>query len=372
MKRTLLLLLAAAALPALAQPAAPIVSPEVSADRKVTFRLRAPNALKVAVALEGLKPIDMTKDAQGVWSATTEALEPDFYGYSFSVDGTTTLDPSNRLIKPNYLYRSNEVHVPGGAETSWEVADVAHGTLHHHFYKSAVIGDQRDYFVYTPAGYDAKSKKPYPVFYLLHGFSDDASGWTAVGRANVILDNLIAAGKAKPMIVVMTLGYGAPEIVHPTPGAPRDPAIGARNREKYRDALFAEVMPAVEKDYRAAKDRKARAIAGLSMGGAESLFTGLNAIDKFAYVGSFSGGGSGPDFAAEYPKLDAAGAAQLKLLWMSCGTEDGLIGPNRKLHEWLESKQIHVHYVETSGAHTWMVWRRNLTAFAPLLFQDAK
>jgi enterochelin esterase-like enzyme len=372
MSRTLLFLFAAAVIPVLAQPAAPIVSPEVSPDHRVTFRFKAPNAQAVLLSREGAKPVAMQKDDQGVWSVTTEALEPDLYGYSFVADGVGLMDPNNPGIKPNLIGPQSVVHVPGPLSLPWEVNDVPHGTIHHQFYKSGVVGDQRDYYVYTPPGYDARAKKPYPVFFLLHGFSDDASGWTAVGRAHIILDNLIAQGKAKPMVVVMTLGYGAPEIVTGGWTGVRDPSIGKRNRDKYRDALFAEVMPAVEKDYRVSKDRKQRAIAGLSMGGAESLFTGLNALDRFAYVGAFSAGGGDHDFSAEYPNLDAKANAQLKLLWIACGTEDRLIDPNRKFVEWLKSKEIQVTWVETPGAHTWMVWRRNLAVFAPMLFQDSK
>ena len=191
----------------------PVVSPEVLPDNRVTFRFRAPNVKEVALSLEGAsKDLTMQKDEQGVWSVTSEPLTPDFYGYSFVADGVHLIDPSNPLMKPNLLNTTSQVHVPE-ASLPWEVGDVPHGEVHHHFYKSTVVGDQRDFYVYTPPGYDGRRKQTYPVLYLLHGFSDDASGWTAVGRANVILDNLIAQGKTKPMVVVMTLGYGAPEIL---------------------------------------------------------------------------------------------------------------------------------------------------------------
>ena len=204
---------------------------------------------------------------------------------------------------------------------------------------------------------------------VLHGFSDDASGWTSVGRAHVIMDNLIALGKAKPMLVVMTLGYGAPEIVSRTAGGMRDPEIREKNMSRYRDALFQEVIPAVESDYHASKDRSMRAIAGLSMGGAESLYTGLNAINRFAWVGAFSAGGLSDDFNATFPAMDAKANSQLKLLWVACGTDDRLIQANRKFLSFLEDKSVKFTRVETSGAHTWMVWRRNLADFTPLLFQ---
>ncbi len=375
----------AAALPALAQQPAPqrppaqpapgpfIVSPEVAADSRVTFRFRDPNAKDVKVALEGrAKPFDMQKDAEGVWSFTTEPLEPDFYGYSFIADGVSLADPLNPLIKPNLLFAGSVVHVPGPSSLAWEMNDVPHGVIHHYFYKSQIIGDQRDYYVYTPPGYDPQAKEPYPVLYLLHGYSDMASGWTAVGRANVILDNLIAEGKAKPMVVVMPLGYGAPEIVKRTPqfgAAFRDQALRQRNYDRFREALFQEVMPAVERTYRVSTNRESRAIAGLSMGGAETLLVGLNNLDRFAWVGAFSAGGLGEDLGHQFPSLDASANSKLHLLWISCGTEDRLIEPNRKFHQWLDSKGIHSRYIETPGMHTWMVWRRNLSSFAPLLFR---
>lgn len=346
-----------------------IVSPEVHPDKRVTFRYRAPNAKEVMMSLEGAQRAAMQKDESGVWSITTAALEPDLYGYSFVVDGVTVMDPSNSLIKTNLLYPSNMVHVPGQG-LPWEVADAPAGMIHRHFYKSGVVGDHRDYFVYTPPGYDPAARKSYPVLYLLHGYSDDASGWTSVGRAHVIMDNLIAQGKAQPMLVVMTLGYGEPNIVKP--GVQRTPDMGKRNMEKYRDALFTEVIPAIERDYKVAKDRNSRAIAGLSMGGAETLFTGLNAIDRFAYIGAFSFGGLSDNFAETFPNLDSKSAAQLRTLYIACGVDDRLIGINRKFVEWLKSKQIEPTWVELPGAHTWMVWRRNLAAFAPLLFQQGK
>src|SRR5215467_7822746 len=180
-----------------------VQSPEVHADRTVTFRFRAPNAKEVSLGLEGAKGVPMQKGEQGVWSATTGPLEPDFYDYSFSVDGVDLHDPSNPEVTPNLISVSNEVHVPGPASLPWEVNDVPHGALHRHFYKSGVVGDNRDFYVYTPPAYDPAAPTLYPVLYLLHGFSDDARGWAAVGRANVILDNLIAQGKAKPMLLVM-------------------------------------------------------------------------------------------------------------------------------------------------------------------------
>ena len=348
----------------------PVVSPEVHADRSVTFRFRAPNVKEVAVSIEGSsKPLPMQKDDQGVWSVTTDPLAPDYYGYSFTADGVGLFDPSNHSIKPNFLYRASEMHVPGAASLSWEIGAVPHGEIHHHFYKSGVVGDDRGFFVYTPPGYDPRGNQTYPVLYLLHGFSDDASAWTAVGRANVILDNLIAQGKAKPMLIVMPLGYGEPKVLEPHSGVFHDPAITQRNFDKFREALLTEVIPQVESAYLVKKDRNARAIAGLSMGGSESLLTGLNTLNQFAWIGAFSSGGISPEFAKDFPALDSNSNQQIRLLWIACGTDDHLIDLNRNFRNWLASKGIKHTDIETPGAHTWMVWRRNLTEFAPLLFR---
>jgi enterochelin esterase family protein len=186
--------------------------------------------------------------------------------------------------------------------------------------------------------------------------------------ANVILDNLIAEGKAKPMIVVMPLGYGTPDMIRMKWAVWSHPDIRQLNFDNFRKALLGEVIPQVESAYPVSTKREDRAIAGLSMGGSETLLTGLNNIDKFAYVGAFSAGGLPEDYSSTFPALDTKQAAQLHALWIACGTSDGLIEPNRKFKSWLKSKNIAFTDIETPGAHTWMVWRRNLIAFAPLLF----
>jgi enterochelin esterase-like enzyme len=350
------------------QPA-PLVSPEVHADGSVTFRFRAPNAVDVKLALEGADPASMQKDDHGVWTVTTAPLAPDYYGYDFVADGVRLIDPENPLLKPNLLTIGSQVHVPGPSSLPWELNDVPHGVIHHHFYRSAVAGDDRDYYVYTPPGYDPAAKKTYPVLYLLHGFSDDASGWTAVGRANVILDNLIARGQAKPMIVVMPLGYGTMDFVRQGWEAWTHAEMRDRNFENFREILLNEVMPQVESQYRMKKDRNARAIAGLSMGGTESLLTGLNNLDRFSWIGAFSSGGIPEDFQRDFPTLDAKTNQQLHLLWLACGTGDQLITVNRSLRQWLKAKGVKATEIETPGMHTWMVWRRNLAEFAPQLFR---
>lgn len=355
------------------QAPAPVQSPDVHTDGRVTFRFRDPNAQRVVVNVEGAKaPLTMQKDAEGVWTATTEPLAPELYGYSFNADGVQLLDPSNSSLKPNLLSVTSEVHVPGATPMPWESANIPHGVVHHQFYKSEIVGDNRDFYVYTPPGYDPGANTRYPVLYLLHGYSDDASGWTAVGKANLIMDSLIDSGKAKPMIVVMPLGYGAPEIVQRTaPGSGfRNAALREKNFTNFSNALMNEVVPEVERSYKVFADRDSRAIAGLSMGGAESLLTGLNRLDRFSAVGAFSAGGLDENFASAFPQLTDAANSQLHLLWIACGVDDRLITANRNLVAFLKQKGIRLTQVETPGMHTWMVWRGDLVQFAPLLFRD--
>ncbi len=354
-------------LPAFAQQ---VFSPDVQADGRVTFRLWAPNAKDVQLHCEGVKNTAMQKDEHGAWTFTTDPLAPDIYAYSFSVDGLHLIDPSNPLMKYNLLNTESEVHVPGPKSLLWEINDVPHGTLHRHFYHSAVAGDDRDFIVYTPPGYEAAARTRYPVLYLLHGYSDDATAWSAVGRANVILDNLIARGQAKPMIIVMPLGYGTMDVVKGGWSGVRDPGLWQRNMDKFTEALLDEVMPQVEKSYRISEDRQSHAIAGLSMGGTESLVTGLNHLDRFAWVGAFSSGGLNTNYAAQFPALDSKANDKLRLLWIACGKDDRLLESNQQFCGWLKSENIRYTWTESAGAHSFLVWRRDLGEFAPLLFQN--
>ncbi len=361
---------AAALLAATEVSAQRIVSPDVAVDGRVTFRLKAPEAKDVRVHCEGVQESKMEKDAQGVWSLTSEPLEPDIYAYSFQVDGCRMIDPNNPLLKYNLLNTDSQVHVPGPASLLWEINEVPHGEIHHHFYRSAVAGDERDYFVYTPPGYEPASKKRYPVLYLLHGYSDDASAWSSVGLANVILDNLIARNQAQPMIVVMPLGYGTMDVVRGGWGGLRSRDLWQTNLEKFRQTLLEEVAPQAEKEYRVAAGAKNRAIAGLSMGGAESLLVGLNTLDKFAYIGAFSSGGLSTNYDSTFPGLSDKANRELRLLWISCGEQDGLLSPNQKFSDWLTTKGIQHTFRTIPGQHSFRVWRRNLGEFAPLLFKN--
>jgi enterochelin esterase family protein len=348
----------------------PVNSPGVQPDLSVRFEFRAPNAKRVGLNLEGSDEWVMEKGKDGIWSFTTQPLTPDLYGYSFNVDGVPSTDPTNSSFKPNLIWQSNMILVPGTPAEPWEVQDVPHGSLTEHFYRSDVAGDQRDYWVYTPPQYKPSGGDKFPVLYLLHGYSDTAIAWSAVGKANVILDNLIAAKKVKPLIVVMPLGYGVPGFGNPGGRAFSDKVIRKRNYDQFRTALLSEVIPMVETQYRISKDRKQRAIAGLSMGGYETLYVGLNNLDKFAYVGAFSAGGFPEKLDDEFPNLDGSKINRsIKSFWISCGVDDGLIQPNRGLVSWLNQKNVKVQLTETPGRHDWMVWRRDLIEFSQTLFK---
>lgn len=352
----------------LAQGAIPVPfqSAEVQPDNSVIFRYRDTGAHQVLLMSENLKaPIPMTKQ-KGIWTAHMPPMPPDSYWYTFVVDGQPMADPLSHTTPPNPVYLSSRVKIPGKTPLLWDATDVPHGEVHHHFYQTKIAtglpGGQSDYYVYTPPGYDAAAK-PYPVLYLLHGYSDKADGWTAIGGANFILDALIAAGKAKPMIIVMPLGYGDASLIN---GDWRR-QIG-QNDALYTSVLLEEIIPQIEKTYHVAADRGNRAIAGLSMGGLQSLDIGLNHSDQFAWIGSFSPA----DFLSfgHLPQVDGT-AANLKLLWIACGTDDDLLLPMRATVSALSRQNYTITAMETPGAHAWAVWHQNLIQFAPLLFQGA-
>lgn len=356
---------------------APPSSPAIHPDGSVTFDLAMPRAQTVEVQVEGFaKPFAMVKSTNptepGHWTLTIPPLAPEYYSYSFVVDGTNVVDPHNVTLKPSAFRVQNVFLVPG--HKLWEERDVPHGVIAHHEYTSAIVKRTSSYYVYTPPGFDPRSKQRYPVLYLLHGYSDEGWAWTDMAKANVILDNLIAEGKARPMIVVMPLGYGDMDMIKRGWIAWRDPQLVRRNFERFTDALYQEVMPRIVAEYPISTNREDHAIAGLSMGGAETLLVGLNHADDFAWIGAFSAGGIGTTgFASDFPQITPALApnfnANNRLLWISCGTEDGLLEPNRILIAWLRKQGLHPTAVETPGMHAWMVWRDNLTHFAPLLFQ---
>jgi enterochelin esterase family protein len=266
------------------------------------------------------------------------------------------------------------VRVPGRVNEPWERADVPHGEVHRHFYESKIVkglpGGLSEYFVYTPPGYEAHLSTTYPTLYLLHGLSQGAADWTEMGGANFVLDNLIAQGKAKPMVVVMPLGYGDMAVAGKQPSDPDFGPLFIASNALFGNALLTEIIPRVETEYRVVKTRDGKAIAGLSMGGAQSLDIGLNSTSKdgtgeFAWIGGFSA-------AAPFVRQPAVSgqASNLRLLWISCGTGDSLLEPNRNLIKKLQEKGYAVKPVETPGAHIWPVFQRNLASFVQLLFNE--
>jgi enterochelin esterase-like enzyme len=367
----IILAIVLSAMPAKAQQ---IISPEVHADGSVTFRFSATKAVKVLLHCEsvtnspGEKGTLMQKNASGVWTFTTPPLAPDIYGYSFNVDGVEMIDPNNPFLKYNLRYTVSQVEVPGPDSVPWQIEDVPHGELHRHLYKSAVGGDQRNFTVYTPPGYNPAGHKRYPVLYLLHGYTDDDTAWAQTGRANIILDNLIARGQARPMIVVMPLGYGTTDVLS-VPGKPDTNALWQVNLDKFSATLLDEIIPQVEKEYRVATGPKNTAITGLSMGGAESLITGLNHPNRFEWIGAFSTGGL-TNYPVRFPTLNAGANKKVRLLWIACGHDDGLYKSNRQFCEWLDSKGVRYTWVEMPGIHSYRVWRPFLAEFVPLLFQN--
>ena len=350
-----------------------VTSPEVAADRHVTFRILAPKAETVRLSGGDIPNVgqgaDMTKDPNGVWEVTLGPIEAGAYRYNFNVDGVSVIDPRNPATSESNANTWSLVCVPGSE--FMDTRQVPHGAVAEVTYWSASLGRFRRMHVYTPPGYESGQGK-YPVFYLLHGASDSDDSWTSVGRAGFILDNLIAAGKARPMVVVMPAGHTGPFM------------FGRRSGDdEFTKDFIGDIMPHVEKNYRVHTDKAHRAIAGLSMGGAQTLNIAIPYPDKFAYVGVFSSGifgiaGGGPGGAPQGPsweeqhkdKLDGAALKDaLRLIWFATGKDDFLVQTSRASVEMLKKHGLDVVYKETDGAHTWINWRNYLNEFAPQLFQ---
>jgi enterochelin esterase-like enzyme len=356
----------------LSQNPPPLVSPEVHPDGRVTFRLRAPKATDVKVSAGELKAHlgagskAMEKDPQGVWSLTIGPVEPGIYDYAFEIDGLRVADPNGDHVFGNRRGARGFLEVPGrGAPRHDEARDVPRGAVTAHWY-----GDRRRVHVYTPPGYakdkDKDKDKTYPVLYLLHGSGDNDSHWTLLGQAHVIADNLLADGKAVPMIIVMTDGHVPVKDVE----GEDPPARRARASTAYERDLLDLVMPLVEAEYRVKTDRESRAIAGLSMGGGQSLGVGLRNIDRFAWIGGFSSATRGWEKGVPGMKADAAACNEkLRLLWIAIGKDDFLLKDNQSFIAWLKESGIKHYYAETEGGHAWGVWRRYLGEFLPLLFK---
>ena len=383
------LVVLSAAITAVAQgrggPQAPaVVSPDVLADRRVTFRIAAPDAQKVelrspgdipgSIAARGLSPFPLTKNATGVWEVTVGPVPAGAYRYVFAVDGVTAVDARNPTTSQTNTTVYSMVIVPG-SET-FDMRQVPHGAIASVLYPSATLGGIRRMHVYTPPGYGSGRDK-YPVLYLLHGAGDVDESWSTVGRAGVILDNLIATHKARPMLIVMPAGHvngaGAPVGAAP-PSDARPPSLASVGPDPFVKDFVADLMPYVEKNFRVFTDRGNRAIAGLSMGGGQTLNIAIPHLDWFSSIGVFSSGipaNVSDAWEREHlPELDNAGAKRgLKLLWFGTGKDDFVMDTTRGSVALMKKHGFAPVFVESEGGHTWLNWRDYLSEFAPQLFR---
>ena len=369
-----------------------VISPEVSTDRRITFRIFAPQAQQVRMNASDIPNMGQTatlsKGDTGVWSTTVGPVEPGSYRYTFNVDGVATIDPRSPATSESNTNVWSVVHIPGA--DFMDTKNVPHGSVAAVTYYSTSLGTWRRLHVYTPPGYETGNDK-YPLFYLLHGALDSDDSWTSVGRANLILDNLIAAKKAKPMVIVMTAGHTTR-----AQGAGGGGGFLSATDDFAKD-FVTDVMPLVEKRYRVMTDRAHTAIAGLSMGGSQTLNIAIPNLQRFAYVGVYSsgligevGGAGGRGGRGAAPALDPAPAVPnpnswenrnlatldnaalkkgLKLVWFSTGKDDGLITTTRDTVDMLKKHGFNVVFEESPGGHTWINWRNYLNIFAPQLFQ---
>lgn len=352
------------------------VFPRIHPDLRVTFRLEAPSATSVKVeGGDGLGgPYAMTRDDEGVWTVTTDPVVPGFHYYWLVLDGVAVNDPASQTYV-GYGKPTSGVEVPEPGVDFYDAKPVPHGEVRSHWYHSEIADAWRRAVVYTPPGYDEQNEKRYPVLYLQHGAGEDETGWTRQGRANFILDNLIAAGDAQPMIVVMDCGYTFPITL--SPGSYPREGIFQKIVERFDDFVAGELVPVIDETYRTLADREHRAIAGLSMGGMQALAAGLCHLDTFATIGAFSGiPWTLTDLQTAYDgafRDPDAFNRQTELLWISVGTEEAqFVERVQQFSEGLDALGITYEYFESPGtAHEWQTWRRSLHAFAPRLFLDA-
>jgi enterochelin esterase-like enzyme len=358
MKQLICIFLIGLSLVARAQPTRrpAISSPDVHADHSITFRYFSRTAQRVYVTGEFLKtPVKMEKDTSGVWSIKIPPVTPDVYPYSFWVDSVQLADPNNTQIFANERFKRSVVDIPGDKPLIHSVQNVPHGKITYRYYKSTSLGATRLMLVYTPPGFDSNSKSRYPVLYLIHGGSDTEETWTKVGRANLIADNLIAQGKAKPMIIVMPYGNVRP---HPM--------------EDFTKEMINDVMPFVESNYPIQKESTGRAIAGFSVGGGQTLNIGLTNTDKFAYVCSYAPFTGTEEFKKNFTVYSPDAKSvnkQLKLFTISVGTEDFLYESVKENIAMFKEKNIKVEPFIVSGGHTWMNCKLFLATTLPQLFK---
>ena len=353
---TILFLIAFMVAPALAQRPPAISSPDVHPDHSITFRYFSRNAKKVMLSGEFLKePVALTKDTSGIWSVTVPPVKPDIYPYSFMVDSVSLADPSNTYIFANERFKRSIVDVPGDQPLVHSLQNVPHGKVSYRYYKSATLDTTRQLLVYTPPGFDPTGKTKYPVLYLIHGGSDTEETWVKVGRANLIADNLMAQGKAKPMLIVMPYGNVRPA---PMPDFTKD--------------MVNDIVPFVEANYPVIKESKGRAVAGFSVGGGQTLNIGLTHPETFAYVCSYAPYTATEEFKKNFtdwsPNADQMNK-QLKLFTVSVGTDDFLYEPVKQNIAMFNEKKINVKPLIVPGGHNWMNCKLYLANTLPQLFK---
>jgi len=356
-----------------------IVSPQVSPDKKVTFRYLAPSAKEVRLSggQFGASNVSMTKDSIGIWSVTVGPVRPDIYPYNFVVDGIGVMDPANEDYFPNERFKASLVDVTGFTPTIHAMRDVPHGSVSYEYYTS-MQGTTGTLVIYTPPGYDKDPSKKYPVFYLISGTTDTEETFFKVGRTNLILDNLIAEGKAGPMIIVMPYGNIEARIAEqkgatkPADPIARESAEAMARMKNFAEDLTNNVIPFVDKNYRTIANRDNRAIGGFSRGGGQTLRTAFWNMDKFAWVCCYSAYLPSGEMENNYQSLVSDPEhtnKQLKLLWVSVGNEDFLYNDIATFLNYLTSKKINYKSLITGGSHTWMNVKTFLAETAQLLFK---
>jgi enterochelin esterase-like enzyme len=346
--------------------------PRILTDNRIVFQVNAPQANKVQVDLGRI--YDMQKDEKGVWSVTTDQQVPGFHYYSLVIDGVRVSDPASESFYGTGRM-SSAIDIPEKGADFYEVKDVPHGDIRHKLYFSKTTGTWRSLNIYTPPGYDKSDNRQYPVLYIQHGGGEDERGWAVQGKTDIILDNLIAEGKATPMIVVIPNGNVSKPGVRA--GGYNDEAMAVFGEE-----LFENVIPFIESNYRAKPGAENRAISGLSMGGGQAFYTGLRNTDMFANVGVFSTGlfggigqqqgSAGFDPESVIPGILTDSRSfnnKLKVFYISAGEQDPRIEPTKKLIETFRNKGLKVEFASFPGAHEWQVWRKSLHDFAQKLFK---
>ncbi len=348
------------------------MSPEIADNNAITFNVHSPDANSISLQGSWMgwgKTAALKKGADDIWSITVGPLEPSMYHYNFIVDGVSVIDPKNaHALRDGTRYASMLI-VPGKGSALFEVNEIPHGSLAKIWYSSASLGLYRRMYVYTPPGYESGNEK-YPVLYLLHGAGGDEDAWTSLGRANYILDNLIARKKAKPMMIVMTNGNAwQTSSLRTPPGAPEFTREDyQKNQGKFEKSLVEDVIPFIEKNYRVKANKGNRAIAGLSMGGGHTVTATTEYPDVFGYIGVFSSGIFQPDSSLE-SKFLALKKSGFNKYWIACGKDDFVMESNKRLLDMLKKLDMEHEYFENPGSHTWANWRTYLSMFAPMLFK---